>query len=141
MEGELKNQIKQKESSTPTPRPELLDVVAIDGRWAQVLLQLEDESRIIFLSEKAKTGRNKKYEINWDKYKYEKIINGRVGTLRERGEISKEEYMAVYWGDEQKNNPMLRDCVTVFGKYTIKNKRNTKALREIQIPNLSLQMK
>lgn len=116
-EKEPKNLFEQRES--PTPRPSLLDVVMIEGRLAQVSPTTD---YIIFLDEKARTGDNKSYIINWDEYECE-VVNSYVETLRKNNEISEEEYMAVRWGPEQKDRPYLRDYVTFFGKYKKKNKR------------------
>ena len=124
--AQLKNLNDQKE--TPAPEPSLLDVVIIDGRLAQVSF---DNKHILFLDEKSVTSRisklqgsrkyGKLYKINWKEYDYEKVHGAStVGDLRDKGEISDDEYMTVHWGPEEKADPYMRDGVIFFGKLTKK---------------------
>ena len=115
------------EKESFTPRPNLLDVVEIDGRLAQVS---PGTDRIIFLDDIVRLEGNLQlhhlHNINWDDYDFkepdEENFTSYVLDLREKREISSEEYMAVYWGSEQEEHPYLRDCVTFFGRYELRNK-------------------
>jgi len=107
-----------------TPRPNLLDVVEIDGRLSQVRPGLNS---IMYLDEKVKIGTIKAeyiHEINWDDFEFEKTNAEEyyVIDLRENNRISEEEYMAVHWGPEQEEHPYLRGHVTFFGIYNLKNR-------------------
>ena len=101
------------ESEPSEPRPSLLDVVMIDGRWAQVGPFLH---KVIFLDEKFKTGENISHPVNWDDYEAE-IVDGYVKDIRESREMSEDEYNAIHYGPEQEKFPELRDKVTFFGRY------------------------
>jgi hypothetical protein len=113
------------ESQEPTPEPNLLDVVKIDRRWAQVGPVI---NYIAFLDEGG-FGRANPREINWDDYNCEKFdkykcnnsTNVWVSDLVSEDQISPDEYMAIHWGSEELTNPRIRDFVTVFAKYTLKN--------------------
>ena len=119
--------IMGKKSLTPNPRT--LDVVGIDGKLAQVVSAGADEGDVIFLDDRVKLGINLQlshlHHINWNDYDFEKSGEENcktVSDLRERGEISLEEYMAVHWGPEQEENPYLRGRVTFFGRYELRNR-------------------
>jgi hypothetical protein len=116
-EQEPKNSIEQKEPLTP--KPNLLDVVMIDGKLCQVA---PDCDSFIILAEKATTGKSKSYYIDWDKYECE-VIDGRVKDLKENNVISDEEYEAVYWGSEQKNTHTLKGWLHFLVNIKVKNKR------------------
>ncbi len=110
--SEAINHNEQKESQTQ--HPSLLDVVKIDGKWAQVIPRLD---RIAFLDEKKGEKYNVIHEINWDDYGFKKLDTICVTDLLESGKISDEDFNKVHWGHEQKANPNLRGYVTVFGEY------------------------
>jgi len=94
MDENFQNRIENKESFTP--RPHLLDVVKIGDRLAQVA---PSSNHIIFLNEKAETGLNKAYLINWDDYICEET-NKHVVDLRKSGDMSDDEFWAVHWDSE-----------------------------------------
>jgi len=112
------------EKESCTLRPSLLDIVAIDGRLAQVD---PGERSILFLDDKARLGRNLQlhnmHEIDWGDYDFIEGSSGFVSFLRDKGEISSDEYMAVRWGPEQEENPHLRDFVRFFGRYESKKRK------------------
>ncbi len=115
---EAEKSFENKEILEPTPRPNLLDIVKIDDRWAQVkgagnvITYLDNESYTL---------------INWDEYTYKAFDKyNELGSnniwVSDIGEdqITYNEYMVIRWGPEQKDNPNLRENVTVFGIYTKK---------------------
>ncbi len=107
------------ESTEPTPRPNLLDVVKIDGHWAQVvgggklLLYLDDKST---------------ESIDWNDFKFTKDWKGLpVSFVRESVDFTEKELKRIHWGPEQKYNPSLREEVSVFGEFEKKpSKRRDK---------------
>jgi len=95
-----------------TPRPNMLDIVKIDGKWAQVV----SSDKVKYLSD-----RNSVAEVDWDKYTYQRDFNFLTAVdLVDRSEISDSEFMVIYWGTEQEKNPDIRRNVTVFGIFTKK---------------------
>lgn len=106
------------------PRPGLLDVVLLDGMWAQVC---PTKDQVKFLGDLAE-GHNEAIDVDWDRMDFEpyfatpttNIPKGHVMDLVKNGEITNEEYLAVRWGPEQEKNPELRQHVTVCGKYSSK---------------------
>ena len=106
-------EIKKFEQQENTPQ--LLDVVKIDGRWAQVIT----EDAVKYLD-------NQQIEkINWQDYRFQPIKRKDcsectrvwVNDLLEARQISSEEYNNLHWGPEQEKNPNLRDYITVFGEF------------------------
>ena len=107
------------ENTDETQRPGLLDVVKIDGRWAQVryggnVVQYLDD--------------NAQHQINWNDYslirKWESGVS--VGLYREfkPGDINDAQLQNTYWGDNETKNPeYLKKQVHVFGEY--KKKENS----------------
>jgi hypothetical protein len=99
-------------------RPGLLDIVEIDGRLAQVR---PSERCVVFLDEITNgemIAPEKIHEIRWDDYDFMGFDNVfYVGDLRKRSMITDEQYMAVRWGPEQDEYPLLRDGVTYSGRY------------------------
>lgn len=90
-----------------TPTPHLLDVVKINGRWAQVI----DLKYIKYLDDESVE------PITWDEYDYQRGENIDVGDLMDKKEINEAEFMNIHWGADQETNPSLRNHVTVFGEY------------------------
>ena len=112
--------IENRELAEPTPRPSLLDVIKIDGRWAQVIL---GGDTVRYLDDKSET------RINWDDYnchffdKYKKAnkTNIWVKDLVEENQITKDEYETVVWGSiNESPTEHNKVFVTVFGVYTRK---------------------
>jgi hypothetical protein len=97
------------ETREPTPRPNLLDVVKIDGRWAQVILSGRD---IAYLDDGTSV------EINWDNFIVVKEWKGLpVWKVRESTYFTDKELGHIHWGPEQKQHPHLKEEVRVFGEY------------------------
>jgi hypothetical protein len=101
------------EQEKQTPRPNLLDVVKIDGRWAQVLFT---GRHIEFLDDGSRT------EVNWDDYRLIISFEGkgvRVCDIKEDlgEELSESEIEKIHWGPEEKEYPYLKTRVSVFGEY------------------------
>ena len=114
MPERLSSLSENKESIKTIPLPQALDVVCIDGRWAQAY---SDDGDIIYLNDKSKYITT----IIPDEYAFQPF-SGYVADLVREGQITSKEYMAIHWGPEQKKDPYLRHHVTVFGKYTKKQK-------------------
>lgn len=93
-----------------TPQPHLLDVVKINGRWAQVI----DLKYVKYLDNENVE------EINWDEFNWQRGKNIAVRDLIDHQEIDRQQYMTIHWGSEQEERPHLRDFVTVFGEYNKK---------------------
>lgn len=105
------------EEVSQTPRPNLLDVVKIDGRWAQVIIS---GHAVRYLDNKDET------KINWDDYncqffnKYNSTYIW-VSDLVEESQITQEEYESVVFGSiSDPPTDTAKMCVTVFGIYTKK---------------------
>ena len=97
-----------------TPPPDLLDVVKIDGRWAQyrggdLFKFLDDESV---------------EEIELDDLRLAKEYGKAsvVSEVKKRENFTPEELSHIHWGSEQSEYPYLREQVRVFGEYKRKNK-------------------
>jgi hypothetical protein len=101
----------EKELTAEKNLPSLLDVVKIDGRWAQVM---GGGGYVRFLDGK------KFQEVDWDNYTLTKRFHSNVKNLQEiHGErIPEEEARNVHWESvDQEEHPNLRGEVTVFGEY------------------------
>jgi len=95
------------ESVEKTPRPNTLDIVKIDGRWAQSNYNL-----ITFLDDKTI------FSINWDDYKLVKEWGGSpVSLVKKQAAFTKEEISRIHWGSEEKKYPYLKEEVSVFGEF------------------------
>ena len=104
----------------PSPEgqlPELLDIVKIDGKWAQVKSGGGETSLVLFLED------NQGADINWSEYQLTRTFNSLpVGTVEQVfGEkFSEEELDNVRWGPEQEQTPALKKQVRVFGEFVKK---------------------
>jgi hypothetical protein len=105
------------ESLQHTPHPKVLDVILIDGRWAQVRV---DVNHINFLD-----GDENIQSINWDEYRLSKkyateTVSVGAYMLFLPDAITEKEIGQIRWGVEQEQSPELRLLVlegTVFGEY------------------------
>jgi hypothetical protein len=92
--------------------PATLDIIKIDGRWAQVKsvqINSEDETTLGWLDDKT-------YErINLSKYRLKKYFQSHVNTFRELNLISDKEFDNVHWASGDPD--YLKNFVTVFGEY------------------------
>ena len=100
---------ENEESVEKVSQPNLLDVIKINGRWAQVILggdnirYLDDYSIEV---------------INWEKYQL--VINWKglaVISVKESCHFSEVELQRIHWGSEQKQHPRLKENVAVFGEF------------------------
>ena len=94
--------------------PNLLDIVKIDGRWAQysggnLFKFLDDESV---------------EEIELDDFRLAKEYGKAsvVSEVKKQEKFTPEELSHIHWGSEQDQYPHLREQVRVFGEYERKNK-------------------
>lgn len=109
-------------------RPALLDVINIDGRWAQVG---PASDKIRFLDERVQD-KNKTHIVNWDEYEFEFVFPDKlkiqyqasVQDLLNKGMISQKEFDVVHWGPEQEEHPYLRGQVSIGGVYKKKEPKN-----------------
>ena len=91
--------------------PSLLDVVKIDGRWAQVRA---GGRSILFLD----SGEAK--QINWSEYDLKKYVHQAMHYLPESKELTPDELMRIHWGPEQETKPSLKLQCTYFGDFKSK---------------------
>ena len=98
------------------PRP--LDIIKIDGRWAQIIHIGEGpnhRSRIRYLDDMSSS------EVYLSLYALKKIYNVGVNLAVEAGlEFTRTELKNIYWGSEEAKHPELKLIVTVFGEYETK---------------------
>ncbi len=97
-----------------TPRPNLLDIVMINGRWAQVIFH---GNLVRYLDDK------KRERIDWEDFILKEKINFCVRIARdERGyTFTAQEMQNMHWGPEDQESPELKDEINVYGIYE-KNK-------------------
>ena len=110
-----KRPFENSELVEPTPRPNLLDVVKIDGRWAQVkgagnyVTHLDDNSWVA---------------IKWDDFKLTKDWKGlSVIVVKGSTDFTEKELKRIHWGPEQEQHPELREAVSVFGEFEKKSEK------------------
>lgn len=104
--------MKEDLSKEHAPRPALLDIVKLDGRWAQVIV---GGGYVNYLSE------NQVREIEWNEYTFKKRWGLSVDTLIELGQsFTQKEVDNIHWGPEEIQHPQLKRQVTVFGEYQSK---------------------
>ena len=94
--------------------PQLLDIVQIDGRWAQVA----GGGTALRYLDSGQSG-----EIDWQDYELkEKISQPLMTVLKLRpGTFPKELAQAVHWGPEDQEHKHLKLNVTVFGIFRSKS--------------------
>jgi hypothetical protein len=88
----------------PTPVPAILDVVKIDGRWAQVIY---GGGVVRFLDD------NSAQPIEWDDYLLAQPIHSQVRELR--SQFTDNEVANIHWGASDPDYLKLE--VDVFGEY------------------------
>ncbi len=95
--------------------PATLDVVKIDGRWAQVAASKAGGGEVVvkFLDNDEVAG------LDLADYELTRKFNMVVSHLRQffGEELPKEQAEKVHWGPEETEKPELRGLVTVFGEY------------------------
>ena len=91
-------------------RPAQLDIVKINGRWAQVVGARGAVKYLNDLTEE---------QIDWNNYELIKPISQRLKEVLSFGteKFSGEEIDNIHWGSEQKLYPNLKKQVTVFGEF------------------------
>ncbi|TSC60148.1 MAG: hypothetical protein LiPW15_26 [Parcubacteria group bacterium LiPW_15] len=108
-------EFSESEKENQEELPATLDVVKIDGRWAQVVGSRDGDKRFVikFLD-------NEKIDdVDLAEYDLTRRFDMVVSRLKEfcGEELPKEQAKKVHWGPEQVENPELRGLVTVFGEY------------------------
>ncbi|MDP1689412.1 MAG: hypothetical protein Q8L47_04800 [bacterium] len=91
--------------------PSLLDIVKLDGRWAQVRA---GGRSILFLD----SGETK--QIDWGQYELNKYVHQAMHYLPESKELTHDELMRIHWGPEQEAKPSLKLQCTYFGDFSSK---------------------
>jgi hypothetical protein len=94
--------------------PALLDVVKLDGRWAQVR---GGGGAILFLDN------GEARPIEWGNYRMVRSFGASqaIDFVQEQGErFTDEEIERVHWGPEEERHPELKKQVRVFGEYVSK---------------------
>ena len=105
------NEKNLKEDSNKLPGT--LDIVKINGRWAQVYCPAM--GRIRFLDN------NLGVIISWEDYKMIRSFAGwPVYLLKGLEYFAPEEILNIRWGPEQAADPYLKEVVSVFGAYVSK---------------------
>ncbi len=100
------------------PKPRLLDIVQIDGHWAQVG---PVQDMVKFLDN---PGGNAVI-VDWNNYRFQKfyisdksnVPGGSVKDLFDREMITEEEYWAIHCAGKDEN-PNYRGEMNIFGIYT-----------------------
>jgi len=90
--------------------PATLDIVRIDGRWAQVVssqINEEDETTLVWLADKSNGNVNLRKD-----YKLKQFYGSHAGILIPL--FSKEEFINIHWASGENH---LRGEVKVFGEY------------------------
>lgn len=106
-------QMDRREKAVPQPR--ILDIVQIDGRWAQVG---PTEDSVKFLDDP----KQEQVVVDWQNFRFERFYSsdksnvpgGSVRLLVEKGMISDDEYMAIHCPGKEER-PDYRLEMTVFG--------------------------
>jgi hypothetical protein len=95
--------------------PATLDVVKIDGRWAQVVGSKDGSAEVVikFLDNDEVAG------LDLGDYELTRRFNMVVAHLKQffGEELPKGQAEKVHWGPEEIEKPELRGLVTVFGEY------------------------
>ncbi|MEK7528505.1 MAG: hypothetical protein AAB592_01950 [Patescibacteria group bacterium] len=108
------------EDTAETPRPNLLDVCKIDGRWAQCVIGGDS---IQWLDNPP----NSPERINWNDYQLVRKWRGvsvKLYRQYEPAEISDEQVQKIHFGPEEVRDPdYYKQQVRVFGEY--KKKENS----------------
>lgn len=103
------------ENLKETLRPNMLDIIRINGRWAQIIggggliKFLDEENEKIF------------HQINWDQYKLIKKYESSIGVFKEvyPDQITNKEISRAHYSDNErdfKHNLLIR----LFGEYKLK---------------------
>ena len=98
--------------------PALLDVVQIDGRWAQVYTIISPDSfGVRFLDSQGGATNMVMTEYQW-----EPLPGGYVGDLINVGDMTEGEAAKIYWDSSKKGTEPddRKRIVTIFGKCTKK---------------------
>ena len=90
------------------PRPNLLDIVGIEGRLAQVI---GAGNSVRYLDDKTVM------QIDWDDYSCEVATVPYVWALQKNQEISDDEYRAIHWDATTEADSPVKQYVTFFGRY------------------------
>lgn len=99
----------QKINNEGIHRPHLLDVVKVNGRWAQVQFA---GNHITYLSDGVMD------EIDWKNYVLKKDWKGlSVSTVKKVEVFSDEEIAQIHWDPEEKEHPKLKEQVSVYGEF------------------------
>ncbi len=99
----------------------MLDIVKIDGRWAQIVGGLThrgdaDGQSVIFLDDKSRT----LAYVDFREYKLDRHLDRYVKNFLATGEMSPEEFKNVYWDSDNIGTDLALD-VTVFGEFSKKD--------------------
>ncbi len=93
--------------------PPELEIVRIEGRWAQVI---SGSTYVKYLSDPQSP-----VSISWEDWKLVKLYTSDVVVARfleiDRNAFDDSELSAIHWGAEQKENPELKKQVHVFGAF------------------------
>lgn len=102
------------------PLPSTLDIILINGRWAQVEFpqrydpagNISETTSVLWLDDKSFD------HLDLSKYKLVQYPVMYVSAIKDK--FTPEQINNIHWGSEQEQYPHLKLAVTVFGKYESK---------------------
>lgn len=110
------------ESGPAEPWFAILDIVKIDGRWAQIVgglrnKNIEGEQLVRYLED------NSTAYINFAEYQLSKIRDTMVADILKAGELSDKQFKNIHW-DENNIGTEMSLWVHVFGEFEKKTSGN-----------------
>lgn len=105
---------RENDFSPETGLPDLLDIVKLDGRWAQVKLGGET---VTFLDD------GTEMDVDWNAYRLARPFHSLAANfLKDQfgEEIPDGELARAHWGPEEKEHPELKGQIRVFGEFVKK---------------------
>ncbi len=105
----------ERKESEPEPWFELLDIVKIDGRWAQIVGALREknpgEEQLITYLDDGSPG-----YVDFQKYELSRLLATHVAKILKAGELSEDEFKNVRWDSDNIGTKMSLH-VHVFGEF------------------------
>lgn len=110
----------EKEPIPENRLPAILDIIKLDGRWAQILIPASKDALIRYLDDKSYS------HIDFSCYKLDHLVNLKIHNYKlvYKTEFPLEAQENVYY-DAESQDPGLIRLVKIHGFYTSKNKITT----------------
>ncbi|MEK7067184.1 MAG: hypothetical protein AAB950_00060 [Patescibacteria group bacterium] len=107
--------INEGKETKELPWYSMLDVVKIDGRWAQIVGGLIDKNEdrkqaVHYLDD------NSSAYVQFNDYELTKQLHSHVSEMLRKGELSQAEFKYVHWDSENIGTDLAKN-VTVFGEF------------------------